>query len=590
MKIIKKIICLAVMFGLVVWPGCSASASKKDDLKSALFQEKKIEASLFDEQKKYEKQLEQAQKLKQETKRERQTIEDFLKTAKAQESEIQKNENALKAERNELARDVYILMKTDLTFYVLAGAENLARLLERNSYLNLVLDGKLKRIAEVDKELMAAAEKRKGLEEAKKKKNAELRALKKRERKLTNQIISNQNKLKESKNRQLLLERELLNIDTVGAKNERDFVFWNFAEGENFTIYGGGTEHGLGMSQYGAKGLASEGLSASTILGHYFQNTTVETRDTAGLNIKVEIDQYSTGRIYGREGSFSVKGLEIGAGGWVDVSDGYFSAFDASGKKVTSGSFDTLNINPSGGAIFEVTYKNSSYNKYRGSIQVVAGGPYTINVLPLEDYLKGVVPAEVNPSWPREAVKAQAIAARSYAVNHLGGELFDVDDTQQYQVYLGVLVEDWQSNEAISETAGQVVVYEGNIVTAYYHSTSGGWTENNELVWGGSARPYLRGVSSMQETDSPYWSWQTRQYSRAQLSQIFSQDERTDVGEIKLIKIENRGVSGRVIKITLVGSSGEKSVTGATFKEIFNKYSPGEETGMISTLFGIKAN
>ena len=592
MKIFQKIICAIALLGLLVWPGIASADTKADtksELKSKLSLERQKETSLLGEQERYEHELAAAQKAREQVQSDRQMIQRFLKSARQQQKEVFQREQDLKTERNSLASDVYVLLGTDPDLYILAGSDDLPNMLQRNSYLKLVLEEKMNDVARIDSELKAASNAKKSLQEATKKKNAQLKTLKESEKRLTNSILESQKQLAESKDKQWALEKQLLNLETVGAKNERDFVFWNVAEGENFTIYGGGTEHGLGLSQYGAKGLAEEGLSANSILAHYYQGTTVETRETAGQTIRVKIAAYQTGKIYGRGGSFSVNNTNIDADGWVELSDGYFSAFSPGGQKVTEGGYDTLKLSPSENTTFEVEYKEAPDNKYHGAIEVVSGGPYTINVLGLEDYLKGVVPAEVNPSWPREAVKAQAIAARSYAATHLGGSLYDVDDTQQYQVYGGAAVEDWQSNEAVTATAGMMVTYQGDIITAYYFSTSGGWTENNELVWGGKPLPYLRGVSSMYETDSPFWSWQTKEYSRTELSEIFGKDERSNVGELKTIKIENRGVSGRVIKVTLIGADGEKMLTGADFREIFNQYSPADDPALVSTLFGVKA-
>lgn len=110
-----------------------------------------------------------------------------------------------------------------------------------------------------------------------------------------------------------------------------------------------------------------------------------------------------------------------------------------------------------------------------------------INQLPLEDYLKGVVPFEVMASWPFETLKAQALAARTYAVSHLGKV---IDDTVNYQVYGGYT---WYPNttKAVEETAGEVITFDKKLIEALYSASNGGITENNSNVWGGKAKPYL---------------------------------------------------------------------------------------------------
>ncbi|WP_449540117.1 SpoIID/LytB domain-containing protein [Ferdinandcohnia sp. Marseille-Q9671] len=109
-----------------------------------------------------------------------------------------------------------------------------------------------------------------------------------------------------------------------------------------------------------------------------------------------------------------------------------------------------------------------------------------VNQLPLEDYLKGVVPLEVFPSWNIEALKAQALAARTYAVSHINEEM---DDTTFYQVYGGYA---WnaRTTRAVEATKGQVITYHNKLVDAFYSASNGGMTENNVNVWGGESRSF----------------------------------------------------------------------------------------------------
>ncbi|WP_010282207.1 SpoIID/LytB domain-containing protein [Bacillus timonensis] len=109
-----------------------------------------------------------------------------------------------------------------------------------------------------------------------------------------------------------------------------------------------------------------------------------------------------------------------------------------------------------------------------------------VNQLPLEDYLKGVVPLEVFPSWNIEALKAQALAARTYAVSHLKE---DMDDTTYYQVYGGYA---WnvRTTKAVEATKGQVITYDNKLIDAFYSASNGGMTENNKNVWGGASKSF----------------------------------------------------------------------------------------------------
>ncbi|UFU00199.1 SpoIID/LytB domain-containing protein [Radiobacillus kanasensis] len=110
-----------------------------------------------------------------------------------------------------------------------------------------------------------------------------------------------------------------------------------------------------------------------------------------------------------------------------------------------------------------------------------------VNQLPMEDYLKGVVPFEVYPSWGLEALKAQALAARTYATSHLNEE---IDDTISYQVYGGYTWKE-KTTKAVEETSGEVITYKGKLIEAFYSASNGGVTENNAHVWGGKSKPYF---------------------------------------------------------------------------------------------------
>ena len=154
---------------------------------------------------------------------------------------------------------------------------------------------------------------------------------------------------------------------------------------------------------------------------------------------------------------------------------------------------------------------NGVVGHYRGRLRVVhlTDGLEIVNTLPLESYLLGVVPRESPASWPIEALKAQAVAARSYAYRATGGSgTFDVYCTTASQMYGGSDAEATASNTAVSATRGVVPKYKGTPIVAYFFSTSGGHTENIEDVWSSSAPvPYLKGVPDPYDYYSPYDKW-----------------------------------------------------------------------------------
>ncbi len=151
---------------------------------------------------------------------------------------------------------------------------------------------------------------------------------------------------------------------------------------------------------------------------------------------------------------------------------------------------------------------------YRGTIDLApaGGGIDAIDVLPLDQYVAGVVPGEVDASWPRAALEAQAVAARSYALaTDAGGSLFDQYADTRSQMYKGLSGEEPASTAAVRATAGQVVTYGGQVATTYFFSTSGGHTENVENVFYGSrALPYLRGVKDPYDYYAPLHRWHLR--------------------------------------------------------------------------------
>lgn len=128
--------------------------------------------------------------------------------------------------------------------------------------------------------------------------------------------------------------------------------------------------------------------------------------------------------------------------------------------------------------------------KYLGAMEfIIEDGKYIrpINQIPIEDYLKGVVPFEVYPSWKLETLKAQALAARTYTMTHMDKEM---DDTIQFQVYAGY---EWfeQASKAVDETKGEIITFENKPINAYYSASNGGITENNKNVWGETAKAYF---------------------------------------------------------------------------------------------------
>jgi stage II sporulation protein D len=196
---------------------------------------------------------------------------------------------------------------------------------------------------------------------------------------------------------------------------------------------------------------------------------------------------------------------------------------------------------------------------YRGRTQLVPTnkGLTAVNHVNLEHYLYSVLGAEMNPNWPQEALKAQAVAARSFALYKTatsGNTVYDVGDTTSWQVYKGLETEGQGTHLAVDATAGQVMTYGGKVILAAFHSSSGGHTENVEDVW---TQPlaYLRGVSDYDQ-GAPVYKW-TKSFSRGELSGKIS-----GVGSVTSMIPERTTPQGRVITMRVQGSRGTRRISG----------------------------
>lgn len=202
---------------------------------------------------------------------------------------------------------------------------------------------------------------------------------------------------------------------------------------------------------------------------------------------------------------------------------------------------------------------------YRGRTLLIAdkSGLTAVNYVDLEQYLYSVLGAEMNGSWPQEALKAQAVAARTYALyKRQEGQsaYYDLDDTQASQVYKGLETESSGTYAAVDTTAGQVLTYNGQMILAAFHSASGGHTENVEDVWT-EPLPYLRGVPDYDQ-GAPVFEW-TKTFSRAELSGLIS-----GVGNVTSLTPQRTTPHGSVITLKVVGDRGSKVVSGDALREV----------------------
>lgn len=212
--------------------------------------------------------------------------------------------------------------------------------------------------------------------------------------------------------------------------------------------------------------------------------------------------------------------------------------------------------------------------RYRGGFEytVSGGGLQVVNVVDLEDYVKGVLPSEMPGDWDLEALKAQAVCARTYAcltTKHLSAYGFDVCNTTDCQMYYGVSTATSATDRAVEETAGECLYYDGKLAEAYYHSSDGGATEDAENVWGTDV-PYLQGKRDPYEAQIsiPNYSW-TVTYTWDELTWVL-QNSGYSIGDVVDAYVSETTDLGNVYSVTFVDSRGKTlTVTGDNARMAF---------------------
>ncbi len=355
-----------------------------------------------------------------------------------------------------------------------------------------------------------------------------------------------------------------------------------------FRFYGSGFGHGLGMSQWGAFGLARDGWSARRILTHYYSGTRVTQmpplaeRFRIGLvqsvpAVRVEAQLGAVELHLGDRTGDLVASVPAGQTWRVRVSQDAYRIVDGGGATVaTVGGPDTPLV-----AVYEpgahVRIPEAGHAYARGWIEF---GLYNctngcamrlVLVIGPEEYLYGL--GEVPSSWPTPALAAQAIAARTYAYTKAAASQHrPVCDCALYassfdQVYAGWDKESGTDGDrwvaAVDGTANEVVADGGDPIQAFYMSSSGGFTEDNENVWGGEPIGYLRGVCDPGDytLDNPSATWEV-----TVPAQDATQALSLGIGTVTGFVDAQRGVSGRIISVTVRGQNGTASISGATLR------------------------
>ncbi|MGL4370036.1 MAG: SpoIID/LytB domain-containing protein [Spirochaetota bacterium] len=208
--------------------------------------------------------------------------------------------------------------------------------------------------------------------------------------------------------------------------------------------------------------------------------------------------------------------------------------------------------------------------RYRGMAELhnIVGSVCVINLVRLDEYLSSVVPGEMSSTWHAEALKAQAVAARTYAWYHIlkkKNDLYDLDATTNFQVYKGMSSESSAAFKAVADTAGQIMTFQNQPILSFFHSTCGGSTVDSRYVWSGEPISYLRDVKCEYCSRSPYYRWDEK-LTMPEMKQYISRHY-NGIGQIQGISFER--YNGRVVNATVRHRNGMIKMSGNDFRMIF---------------------
>lgn len=341
----------------------------------------------------------------------------------------------------------------------------------------------------------------------------------------------------------------------------------------NLYISGAGNGHGIGMSQYGAYGDALHGWTYQHILGHYYQGTGLRTTSTSRIvRVLLGTGAYGNPSFNGASSAVAPRAgsqtLTLSASQTYSMqalAGGDVALYDQAGHQLVSVRPPLIVSGP--GPIDFI-----GHGQYRGALEFRwHQGPavQSVNAVDLEDYVRGVVSAEMPASWSGQALDAQAVAARTYAITtSVGGNGYSLYSDTRSQMYEGVAAETPSTDAAVAATRGQVVTLSGQPVVTYFFASSGGHTESIQDAWPGSAaEPWLRGVDDPYDDagGNPYYRWAVT----VSLSSAAADLGSLVKGSLTGIKVTQTGTSPRVIQAQVTGSGGVATVSGSELQGAF---------------------
>ncbi|MEK6251499.1 MAG: SpoIID/LytB domain-containing protein [Actinomycetota bacterium] len=333
-----------------------------------------------------------------------------------------------------------------------------------------------------------------------------------------------------------------------------------------WTMTGHGFGHGVGMSQYGAYGHALHGKDYRFVLAYYYQGTTIGTAPPGRVRVLLTI----------ASGDVTFKKATSACGRTLNPTRSYRAHLNGGAVQLLSDHGRTLaNCGAKLRATGHGRVRIRGNGAYRGALVVVpsngGGSLNVVNAVSVDKYAQGVIAGEMPSSWPIEALKVQAVAARSYALTStVRGNGFNLYDDTRSQVYNGIAGETAATNKAAIATKGQVVMYGGEIARTYYSASSGGQTESVEFGFPGSTPvPYLKSVDDPYDTTSPLHTWR-RTFTQSQIEARLGGYLK---GNLQDIQITKTGVSPRIVSANVVGSGGTTKVSGSQLQTALGGYS-----------------
>jgi stage II sporulation protein D len=349
---------------------------------------------------------------------------------------------------------------------------------------------------------------------------------------------------------------------------------------------GHGWGHGVGLGQYGALGMAQAGTGWQQIIHNFY--TGVSIGGVPDQTVRVYLTaagggitpRFSTATVQDVSGNVLGHLAQDQTATFSRNSDGSISASWAGGSAHST----TLRLVP--GIAFQVS---GSGTRYRGEAWVDGSSGFkVIDHVELESYLQGI--AEVPSSWPLNAIAAQMVAARTYALYHLGGGLYDVSDTTASQVYGGLDRETSSQNAAVAATHLQGVFYSGQIIDAVFSSSDGGHTQCASAEWGSGDSPctpsYLSGVIDNYDV-SPLHTWYTPPHTLGEVQgYLGSTYNAAQCGTLRSFDLSSRDASDRLNTVRMIGSNGVCTLTPGAFIRAINAGSPADFV-VYGEMFGV---